>query len=141
MTYNNEKSQYYNWSYHKEKKYLMKDLVDSIDKDNFSQKIEMDYLTKQINPFVNNVKNSALRKVYESYLDISEYEDNKYEIEKQIWIARLAYQEKRRSQGKTILPEWFTLALKKIENKIGKELFKKFMEVLVAYHKYLWGKE
>ena len=49
-----------------------------------------------------------------------------YDIEKNIWIAKLAYQEKRKNQGKTILPAWFTLALKKIEAKIWKDLFKKF---------------
>jgi len=122
-------------------KYLMKDLVDSITKENFSEKIEMGYFKKQIKWFVWLVKNSALRKVYDSYLDICDKSEKEYEIEKQIWIAKLAYQEKRKNQGKTILPAWFTLALKKIENKLWKDLFKKFMEVLIAYHKYLWGKE
>ena len=136
----NKKSRYGDSSFGKEKPaYLMKDLVDTISKDNFGEKIELDYFTSQIKEFVKDVKNSALRRVYDSYLDI--YEKPNYEIEKNIWIAKLAYQEKRKNQGKTILPAWFTLALKKIEAKIWKDLFKKFMEVLIAYHKYLWGKD
>ena len=118
---------------------LMKDLVETINKDNFGEKIELNYFTWQIKGFVRDVKNSALRKVYDSYLDI--YDKPNYDVEKHIWIAKLAYQEKRKNQGRTILPAWFTLALQKIESKIWKKLFKKFMEVLIAYHKYLWGKD
>jgi len=143
-----------NWNNYKSKKfekwereYLMKDLVDKInkvdkvDEEKFASIIEMNYFKNQIKWFVQLVKNSALRKVYDSYLDICDKDKKDYEVEKQVWIAKLAYQEERKNQGKTILPKWFTLALKKIEEKLWKDFFKKFMEVLIAYHKYLWGKE
>jgi hypothetical protein len=37
-----------------------------------------------------------LRKVYDAFLDF--YDDENFEIQKTIWIAKLAYQEKRKSQ-------------------------------------------
>ena len=125
----------------KPSRFLMKDIVETINKDNFAEKIEMDYFIKEIEWFFKEVTNSSLRKIYESYLIVSEKPEEEYQIEKQIWIARLSYQEKRKSMWKTLLPAGLTKSLKQIEEKIWKNLFKKFMEVFIAYHKYLWGKD
>jgi len=95
--------------------------------------------------FENNLKNdlekinssSSLRNVFDTYLKIYEKED--FEIEIEILFAKIAYQEKRKAQGRTILPDWFARFLRKIyEEKLSKNKddFKKFLEVFVAYHKY-----
>ena len=112
------------------------DLVKEINSKNFAEKIDLDYIKPYVDSFKKNVGNSALRKIYDAYLDITEKKDEDYEIEKQIWIAKIAYQEKRR-----LLPNGFAKSLKIAEENLWKDLFKKFLEVLVAYHKYLWGKE
>lgn len=74
---------------------------------------------------------SALRKVYDSYLDIYQKENATLHID--IWLAKIAYQESRK-----ILPLWFAEFLNTIYQKVGKdgEKFKDFLEVFVAYHKF-----
>ena len=112
------------------------DLVKEINPENFAEKIDLDNIKPYIDSFKKNVWNSALRKIYDAYLDITEKKDEDYAIEKQIWIAKIAYQEKRK-----LLPNSFAKSLKIAEENLGKDLFKKFLEVLIAYHKYLWGRD
>ena len=75
--------------------------------------------------------NSALRKIYDTYLDL--YDNPNYDIKKQIWLARIAYQEKRKTSP---IPKWFSEFIRQVINKLDKENFKDFLEVFVAYHKY-----
>ena len=100
-----------------------------LDLDNFENIYWKDKGWRKKHEFEKIKSASALRKVYDAYLDI--YDKDNYKIEKQIWIAKVAYQEKRK-----ILPDGFTKFIKWVINKLSKEDFKKFLEVFVAYHKY-----
>lgn len=84
--------------------------------------------------------NSALRKVYDNYLDIVNWpwDDSFKEIKIEIWFAKIAYQESRKVQWKSILPQWFMKFLRLIFEKLSKNQskFKDFLEVFVSYHKY-----
>jgi len=105
------------------------DLANSLSIDYFEKNIKMDLLK------INSA--SSLRNVFETYLKI--YVKDDFDIEIEILFAKIAYQEKRKSQRWTILPEWFSKFLRKIfeENlSRNKDDFKRFLEVFVAYNKY-----
>jgi CRISPR type III-A-associated protein Csm2 len=110
--------------------------------DDFSKALSLDYFQNNIKSELESINsNSALRNVYDTYLKILEKEDFNIEIE--ILFAKIAYQEKRKAQKGTILPEWFTVFLRKIfEEKLSsdKNNFKKFLEVFISYHKYFTWK-
>jgi CRISPR/Cas system CSM-associated protein Csm2 small subunit len=75
-----------------------------------------------------------LRKVYDAYLEFYDKDWQEYDLHKTLWIAKIAYQEKRNQWG---LPSGFSKFIEEVDNLLGdKELFKKFLEMFVAYHKY-----
>lgn len=97
--------------------------------------LRLDNISKYAKEFEKINSSSALRKVYDAFLDF--YDDENFEIQKTIWIAKLAYQEKRKSQWKPILPEWFAKFIDEVYKKLwDKTKFKQFLEAFVAYHKY-----
>ena len=106
--------------------------------ESLAKSLSLDYFEINLKSDLNNINSgSSLRNVFDTYLKIYEKED--FEIEIEILFAKIAYQEKRKSAWKTILPEWFAKFLRKIyEEKLSrnKDDFKKFLEVFVAYHKY-----
>lgn len=122
---------------------FMEEIAKNINDKNFAEMIDLEKFDKIgfykfnkrenkkefVSDFVKIKSNSWLRKIYDAYLDI--YEKSNYNVEKQIWIARIAYQEKR-----WLLPWWFTEFIKELNKNLSKENFKKFLEVFVAYHKY-----
>ncbi len=120
-------------------KTFMKWLLDDLDRW-LDIALSLENVQKYENDFKKINSSSALRKVYDAFLDF--YDRDDFEIQKTIWIAKLAYQEKRTSQWrKTILPDWFAIFIDEVYKKLNdKELFKKFLEAFVAYHKYFTGK-
>ena len=108
---------------------FMEEIAKNINDKNFAEMIDLREFEKFKENFRKISSNSWLRKIYDAYLDI--YEKSDYNVEKQIWVARIAYQEKRK-----LLPWGFTEFIKELNKNLSKENFKKFLEVLVAYHKY-----
>jgi len=108
---------------------FMEQIAKNINDKNFAEIIDLEKFKEYENEFKKISSNSWLRKIYDAYLDI--YDKSTYEVEKQIWIARIAYQEKRK-----LLPWGFAEFIKKIDKNLTKENLKKFLEVFVAYHKY-----
>lgn len=108
---------------------FMEEIAKNLNNENFAEMIDLEKFKKCEYDLKKISSNSWLRKIYDTYLDI--YNKDNYDIEKQIWIARIAYQEKRK-----LLPWGFAQFVKEIDKNLKKENFKKFMEVLVAYHKY-----
>ena len=119
---------------------FLEQYANNFDANNFAKYLSLEEFERDYNFFIKNWKkqhlfenissNSSLRKIYDSYLKILEKED--FEIEKEIWFAKIAYQEKRK-----LLPNWFIKFLRTIYKKINdKNKFQKFLEVFVAYHKY-----
>jgi len=126
----------------------------------FAKSISLEEFWKYKDEFNKISSNSSLRKIFDSYLDIFEkYEWNDFEIEKEIWFARIAYQEQRwllpvkkereyfdkiqRKKVKEIIEDnSFTEFLREIYNKLNNsEKFKQFLEVFIAYHKFFtWAK-
>ena len=134
----------------------MEKIAKNINNDNFAEMIDLERFKevwftikskngkeKFISEFELIESNSGLRKIFDSYLEI--YDKSDYEIEKQIWIAKIAYQEKRwllptnkkykKLNNKYVLAS-FTEFIKELDRNLNKENFKRFLEILVAYHKY-----
>jgi hypothetical protein len=73
---------------------FMEEIAKNINDKNFAENIDLEGFKKYEKDFKKISSNSGLRKIYDAYLDI--YDKSTYNIEKQIWIARIAYQEKRK---------------------------------------------
>lgn len=109
------------------------DYLEEIDWKTLAQKLSIESFEKLKNDFNNNKmkSNSALRKVFDSYIKILKNED--FDVEKEILFAKIWYQEQR-----DLFPKWFTRFLREIYINLwdNKNDFHKFLEVFVAYHKY-----
>ena len=125
---------------------FMKPYVERFNADNLSESLSLEafdkedlyyeYFNKQKKHLLEKIKsNSSLRKVFDSYLDIVNNNDNEelQNVKIQIWFAKIWYQEKRK-----LLPDGFLEFLSKVYDNLDKdnEKFKDFLEVFVAYHKY-----
>lgn len=78
---------------------------------------------------------SSLRKIYDNYVDIIEWDEKKIEIKVQVWLAKIWYQQSRNNSS---LPKWMMQFFEEMYSKINNPYrFKEFLEVLVAYHKVL----
>ena len=108
---------------------FMEQIAENINNENFAKMIDLEEFENFKLDFKKIFSNSGLRKIYDVYLDI--YDKPTYDVEKQIWIARIAYQEKRK-----LLPLGFAEFIKELDKNLNKENLKKFLEVFVAYHKY-----
>ena len=124
---------------------FMEKLAKNINDENFAEMIDLKNFEQFKEDFKKIESNSALRKIYDSYLDI--YDKPTYDVEKQIWIARIAYQEKRgllptngyNKRLKKYVEDSFTEFIKELDKNLSKENFRKFLEVFVAYHKFFTG--
>lgn len=107
---------------------FMKSYIDCFDANNLAESLSLESFKKVSEDFKKIQSNSALRKVYDSYLDT-----NYNNVKIQIWFARIWYQEKRQ-----LLPNGFLKFLTEVYDKLERnnEKFKDFLEVFVAYHKY-----
>ncbi len=123
---------------------FLQNYVNNFDINNFSKNLELetfwsDYMYvndrrtwKKKHEFELIQSNSSLRKVFDTYLKIIDDNDEDFQIEKEIFFAKIWYQEKRK-----LFPNWFTKNLREIYKNINdKNRFKQFLEVFVAYHKY-----
>jgi len=116
---------------------FLQSYYNNFSKEKFAENLSLERFQSFSDEFNKITSSSSLRNVFDTYLKIYEKED--FEIEIEILFAKIAYQEKRKAQGRTILPDWFARFLRKIyEEKLSKNKddFKKFLEVFVAYHKY-----
>ena len=109
-----------------------KSYLDYIESKTLAEKLSLESFEKMKQDFNNMNSNSALRKVFDSYLKILKQGEN-FEVEKEILFAKIAYQEKR-----NLFPNGFTKFLRKIYEDLqnDKNKFKQFLEVFVAYHKF-----
>lgn len=105
----------------------------------FKASLTLDYFEKNLKSELGNFSSSSLRNIYDTYLKISNLENEDFEIEFEILVAKIAYQENRKVSWKNILPPWFMKFFRNIYSeklKKDKNKFKQFLEVLVAYQKY-----
>jgi CRISPR/Cas system CSM-associated protein Csm2 small subunit len=107
--------------------------LEEIEWKTLAEKLSIDCFEKlKVNFNDKNMKsNSALRKVFDSYLKILDKKE--FDVEKEILFAKIWYQEQR-----DLFPKGFTEFLREMYKNLwsDKKSFHKFLEVFVAYHKY-----
>ena len=129
------------WNFNRDDSF-MKSYVDNFD---FETSLSLESFESVKDEFKKISSTSWLRKIYDAYLDKVLNPNNNQQIEIDIWFAKVGYQEKRKSQWKSLLTEWFLNFLEWIwkklrlydkNNKTPYENFKDFLEVFLSYHKY-----
>ncbi len=127
--------------------------VDNFSSENFAKSISLENFEIYKSDFKKINSNSSIRNIFDSYIKIFEKwiqgNKNDFEIEKEIWFAKIWYQEQRwllpankrnprkRIEEKNSFLEFLRAIYKKLNNP---KMFKQFLEVFVAYHKYFTWK-